>query len=310
MTASRPSDRPLRRLGARLVGARPGRVRAAVHGRRALRGPADHRAAAAARTRSPAVPRPSGAAFPDVRLNPTGPRLSDGTHASAPAKLIGTHRRPLEGLAATHRPLELHVVFFAELHGERFFRIRAFFDAYGAAVALGVLPAAGDAGGEGAADAPGVRDPLRLGRGPRRATASASWSLSGAVTIRSASPSASQPRAKTWSTWWPGDVGQPGVARLRLVEVAAEDQRAVARPRRARWRGTAAGRPAPARTDASSRAGSPPSRARPPARARASSAARASSSARACGAAGSRGRGRASRCSRRRSRSAGPGCGR
>src|SRR5918998_161092 len=30
------------------------------------------------------------AAFPDVRLNATGPRLSDGTHASAPAKLLGT----------------------------------------------------------------------------------------------------------------------------------------------------------------------------------------------------------------------------
>jgi steroid delta-isomerase-like uncharacterized protein len=85
-------------------------------------------------------------AFPDVRLNSTGPRLSDGTHASAPARLMGTHRRPLEGLAATHRPLTLHVVFFTELHGERFFRIRAFFDAYGAAVTLGVLPKPGTLG--------------------------------------------------------------------------------------------------------------------------------------------------------------------
>ncbi len=85
-------------------------------------------------------------AFPDARLQPTGPRLSDGTHASAPAKLLGTHRRPLEGLAATHRPLVLHVVFFVELRGERFFRIRAFFDAYGAAVTLGVLPRPGTLG--------------------------------------------------------------------------------------------------------------------------------------------------------------------
>jgi steroid delta-isomerase-like uncharacterized protein len=85
-------------------------------------------------------------AFPDVRLNTTGPRLSNGTHASAPAKLMGTHRSPLEGLAATHRPLELHVVFFAELRADRFFRIRAFFDAYGAAVALGVLPRPGTLG--------------------------------------------------------------------------------------------------------------------------------------------------------------------
>ena len=85
-------------------------------------------------------------AFPDVRLNPTGPRLGDGAHICAPAKLIGTHRQPLEGLAATHRALELHVVFFAELREGRFFRIRAFFDAYGAAVTLGVLPRPGTLG--------------------------------------------------------------------------------------------------------------------------------------------------------------------
>ena len=85
-------------------------------------------------------------AFPDVRLNATGPRLSDGRHASAPAKLLGTHRRPLEGLAATHRPLVVHVVFFAELEEERLKRVRAFFDAYGAAVALGVLPKPGTLG--------------------------------------------------------------------------------------------------------------------------------------------------------------------
>ena len=59
---------------------------------------------------------------------------------------MGTHRQPLEGLAATHRRLELHVVFFAELRDERFFRVRAFFDAYGAAVALGVLPRPGTLG--------------------------------------------------------------------------------------------------------------------------------------------------------------------
>ena len=85
-------------------------------------------------------------AFPDARLHPTGPRLSDGTHASAPAKLLGTHRRPLEGLAATHRAIVVHVVFFAELREDRLFRVRAFFDAYGAAVALGVLPRAGTLG--------------------------------------------------------------------------------------------------------------------------------------------------------------------
>ena len=88
------------------------------------------------------------AAFPDARLQPTGPRLSDGTHASAPAKLLGTHREPLEGLAATNRFVVVHVVFFAELREGRLYRVRAFFDVYGAAVALGVLPRPGTLGGK------------------------------------------------------------------------------------------------------------------------------------------------------------------
>jgi len=88
------------------------------------------------------------AAFPDARLHPTGPRLSDGRHASAPAKLLGTHREPLEGLAATNRFVVVHVVFFAELRDGRLFRIRAFFDVYGAAVALGVLPRPGTLSGK------------------------------------------------------------------------------------------------------------------------------------------------------------------
>ena len=85
-------------------------------------------------------------AFPDARLHPTGPRLTDGTHASAPAKLLGTHRGALEGLTATNRPVVLHVVFFAELREDKLYRVRAFFDAYGAAVALGMLPRAGTLG--------------------------------------------------------------------------------------------------------------------------------------------------------------------
>jgi hypothetical protein len=85
-------------------------------------------------------------AFPDARLQPIGPRLSDGSHASAPAKLLGTHRGPLEGLSATNRFVVVHVVFYAELRDERFFRMRAFFDVYGAAVALGVLPKPGTLG--------------------------------------------------------------------------------------------------------------------------------------------------------------------
>ena len=85
-------------------------------------------------------------AFPDVRLNPTGPRLGDGAHVCAPAKLLGTHRGPIGSFAPTQRFVVVHVVFFAELRESKLLRIRAFFDAYGAAVALGVLPRPGTVG--------------------------------------------------------------------------------------------------------------------------------------------------------------------
>src|SRR5205085_2458000 len=76
----------------------------------------------------------------DARLNATGPRLTDGTHAAAPAKLLGTHRAPLGGLAPTNRFLLVHVVFFCELRQGRLFRVRAFLAAYVAAVQPGLLP--------------------------------------------------------------------------------------------------------------------------------------------------------------------------
>ena len=100
------------------------------------------------------------AAFPDARLQPTGPRLTDGTHASAPAKLLGTHREPLEGLAATNRFVVVHVVFFAELRDERLFRVRAFFDAYGAGGRARRAAAPGDARRQGAAAAARLRAAL------------------------------------------------------------------------------------------------------------------------------------------------------
>jgi steroid delta-isomerase-like uncharacterized protein len=85
-------------------------------------------------------------AFPDARLQRTGERLSDGTFAAAPAKLLATHRAPLEGLPATGRFVIVHVVFYCELRDGRLCRVRAFFDAYDTAVQLGVLPRAGTLG--------------------------------------------------------------------------------------------------------------------------------------------------------------------
>jgi hypothetical protein len=77
---------------------------------------------------------------------PTGDRLTNGRHAAAPAKLLGTHRAPLGSLAATNRFIVVHGVFYAELEGDRLLRVRAFFDAYDAGRQLGVLPQPGTAG--------------------------------------------------------------------------------------------------------------------------------------------------------------------
>jgi len=85
-------------------------------------------------------------AFPDARVNATGPRLADGRFAVAPARLLGTHTAPLGALPATGRTLEVGVLFYAELAEERLQRVRAFFDAYGAAVQLGILPRPGTPG--------------------------------------------------------------------------------------------------------------------------------------------------------------------
>jgi steroid delta-isomerase-like uncharacterized protein len=88
------------------------------------------------------------ATFPDVRVERTGERLADGRYVAAPCKVLGTHRGELEGLPATGRFVVVHLVCYLELDGarERLFRARSFFDAYDAAVQLGVLPAHGTLG--------------------------------------------------------------------------------------------------------------------------------------------------------------------
>jgi steroid delta-isomerase-like uncharacterized protein len=85
-------------------------------------------------------------AFPDARLQRTGDRLANGPYVAAPCKLLATHRREVAGLAATNRFMIVHVVLYCELREERLLRVRAFFDLYGAAVQLGVLPRPGTLG--------------------------------------------------------------------------------------------------------------------------------------------------------------------
>ena len=105
-----------------------------------LEGP-DALAAHAARLRT---------ACPDVRIAGSGPVMHGGRHLSAPVKVVATHRGELEGLPPTGRFLSVHAVVVAELHPaeDLLWRVRVFFDAYGAGVQLGVLPERGSFGGK------------------------------------------------------------------------------------------------------------------------------------------------------------------
>jgi ketosteroid isomerase-like protein len=85
-------------------------------------------------------------AFPDARVNRTGDRLLGGQYACAPCKILGTHRGQFGRIAPTGRPLEVHVLIYAELRHERLLRVRAFYDVWAAARELGLVPRPGTAG--------------------------------------------------------------------------------------------------------------------------------------------------------------------
>lgn len=86
------------------------------------------------------------AGVPDARVSRTGTRLHDGTFACAPVRLLGTHTGSIGRISPTGRAVDVHAIVYAELDSGRFLRVRAFFDVYAAAMALGVLPKPGTAG--------------------------------------------------------------------------------------------------------------------------------------------------------------------
>jgi predicted ester cyclase len=88
------------------------------------------------------------AAFPDARVESTGPRMTNGRHVSAPCKILGHHRGELGELPPTGKFIRVHAVVVAELApGEDvLWRIRTFLDTYGVGVSLGVFPARGSLG--------------------------------------------------------------------------------------------------------------------------------------------------------------------
>jgi steroid delta-isomerase-like uncharacterized protein len=85
-------------------------------------------------------------AFPDARLEKLGERLSDGRFVAAPSKLLATNRGPLESLPPTNRFIVVPCVFYCELEEGRLLRVRGFYDLYGAAAQLGILPGRGTVG--------------------------------------------------------------------------------------------------------------------------------------------------------------------
>jgi steroid delta-isomerase-like uncharacterized protein len=81
------------------------------------------------------------AGLPDARVAASGAALHDERHAALPWRLTGTHTERLGSLPPSGRSLTVHGVFYCRLALGRLVRVRAFFDAYDAAVQLAVLPA-------------------------------------------------------------------------------------------------------------------------------------------------------------------------
>jgi steroid delta-isomerase-like uncharacterized protein len=86
--------------------------------------------------------------LPDAQVQRAGERLTDGRFIAAPWQLVGTHTGDLPRLPASKRRLSVHGVFYCELAPDenRLWRVRGFYDAYDAAVQLGVLPKHGTVG--------------------------------------------------------------------------------------------------------------------------------------------------------------------
>ncbi len=82
-------------------------------------------------------------AFPDMRVERTGPRVGDDRYACVPWRAAGTHREQLGALPGSNRFVTIHGVHFIELKDGRVQRARGFFDLYEAGIQLGLLPGRG-----------------------------------------------------------------------------------------------------------------------------------------------------------------------
>jgi hypothetical protein len=86
-------------------------------------------------------------AFPDLRIEATAAPLFRGAHACVPWRALGTHRGDIDQmLPATDRFMTIHGLHYLELTDGSVRRARGFFDLYGAATQLGLLPSRGGLG--------------------------------------------------------------------------------------------------------------------------------------------------------------------
>lgn len=87
-------------------------------------------------------------AAPAARVESSGERLSGSRFVCAPIRVFGAHTGPAGSLPPTRRSFDIQVLIYGELDtdGDRFRRVRAFFDGYDLAVQLGVLPTRGGHG--------------------------------------------------------------------------------------------------------------------------------------------------------------------
>jgi steroid delta-isomerase-like uncharacterized protein len=86
------------------------------------------------------------AAFPDIRVEPSGESIGSESLACLTWRVLGTHRGELAGLPATNSFVVLYGVHYVELVDGLVRRARGFFDLYDAGVQLGLLPEHGSFG--------------------------------------------------------------------------------------------------------------------------------------------------------------------
>jgi steroid delta-isomerase-like uncharacterized protein len=86
------------------------------------------------------------AAFPDIRVEPSGESIGNDALGCLTWRALGTHRGDLLGVPPTNSFVVLHGIHYVELEDGRVRRARGFFDLYEAAVQLGLLPSHGSFG--------------------------------------------------------------------------------------------------------------------------------------------------------------------